>query len=699
MRRRLLCGAAVATFAAAVAVVVVPSPPGFVEHYGDVLSESVLLGMLAVVLSVVGLRYGLRTVVRHADEPPFDQPPEEASAHEGRLAGGNIDDRYERLIDREIDSPPVYEYAFDQLQSDLQAAAIEAVADAEDISRTTARVQVVEGTWSDNVRARSYLGTHERPLSMRVRDWASGRGLQRQVEATIEEIERIAAIPQAHPPRAEDAAALEEESVRGGVEGGQPPLTDQSRHVETTVTTGDAETSADSHWEAGAVVAMLLAGLGFVLTNVTLVLAAIVPAALAVYGSLTRPPDLAVDVERTVADESPVPGEPVRVSLTVTNVGERPIAELRAIDGVPDSLRVVAGSPRLCVSLKPGESASATYTFEALRGEHTFESVSLWARNVSGEVERSVETDLETTVRCRDTVETTPTTAQTTPFQGRIETDASGAGLEFYATREYQSNDPLNRIDWNYWAQTGDPRTVEFRETRAGTVVVVLDDRRVSRQARDEFTPDAVTLGRHAAVRIANALLDETNTVGGALLNRRRYERPGRGRDQRRRLREFFYQSPQSAESDSGSSSSLEDVEKTFFSTKRFGWARSEGQSQSQSATVHRGSGIPMGDGSGGIPIDWLRDRLPGRAQVVFVSPLLDDAPRQFLRRLQADGVDVTVLSPNVTTKESPGGTATRIERHEQIRELRRRQCRVIDWEIDTPLSVALERAEHRWSR
>jgi uncharacterized protein (DUF58 family) len=94
-----------------------------------------------------------------------------------------------------------------------------------------------------------------------------------------------------------------------------------------------------------------------------------------------------------------------------------------------------------------------------------------------------------------------------------------------------------------------------------------------------------------------------------------------------------------------------------------------------------------------------LRDRLPGRAQIVFVSPLLDDAPRRFLRRLQADGVDVTVLSPNVTTKESPGGTATRIERHERIRELRRRQCRVIDWEIDTPLSVALERAEHRWSR
>lgn len=700
MKRRLLAGAAVVSFVAAVLVVVLPTPPGFVEHYGSQLSGSILLGLLAVALAVVGLHYGLRTVVRHADDPPFDQPPEEASAHEARLAGENIDHRYERLIDGEIDSAGRYDYAVDQLRSDLQSAAIEAVADAEDIARFEARERVTDGTWTDDVRARSFLGSPERPLAMRVRDWASGRGLQRQVEATVTEIERIAAVPEAHPPRAEDAASIETESVRGGgVEGGQLPLTDRSRRVETTVTTGDAETATDSHWEAGAVLAVLLAGLGFVLTNVTLVLAAIVPAALAVYGSLTRPPDLAVDVERTVADETPVPGEPVQVSLTVTNVGERPIAELRVIDGVPDSLRVVTGSPRLCVSLEPGESATAAYTVEALRGEHAFESASLWARNVSGEVERSVQADLETTLRCRDTVETMPTTAQTTPYQGRIATDARGAGLEFYATREYQPNDPLNRIDWNYWAQTGDPRTVEFRETRAGTIVVVLDDRRISRCARDEFTPDAVTLGRHAAVRIADALLDETNAVGGALLNQRRYERPGRGREQRRRLREFFFQTRGSDEPDSGSSYSLEDVDGTFVPTDRFDSGRSDRQPDGPTGPESGITEIPMGDGSGGIPTKWLRDRLPGRAQVVIVSPLLDDAPRRFLRRLQADDVDVTVLSPNVTTKASPGGTAARIERHERLRELRRRQCRVIDWEIDTPLSVALERAEHRWSR
>jgi len=690
MRRRLLGGAAVVAFVAAGVVVVLPNPPGFVEHYGEILSGSVLLGLLAVGLSAVGLRYGRRAIVRRTDEPPFDQPPEEASAHNGRIAGGSIDDRYERLVDREIDSANQYDYAVETLQSKLQAAAIEAVAEAEAVSRTTARVRVAEGDWTDDVRARSFLGSPERPLSMRVRDWASGRRIERQVQATTAEIERIAAIPEAHQPRAEDVASRGEETARGGIESEPHPLTDQSRRVETTVTADDTETDTDSHWEVGAVVAVLLCGFGFVLTTVTLVLAAIVPAALAVYGSLTRPPDLAVDVERTVADESPIPGESVQVSLTVTNVGERPIAELRAIDGVPDSLRVVAGSPRLCVSLEPDESAIATYTVEALRGEHAFESASLWARNVSGSVERSVDAELETTVRCRDTVETMPTTAQTTPYQGRIETDASGAGLEFFATREYQANDPLNRIDWNHWARTGDPQTVEFRETRTGAVVIVLDDRRISRCARDEVTPDAVTLGRHAAVRIANTLVDDNNAVGGALLNRRRYERPGRGRDQRRRLRTFFVQTVQSTDSDSTTSSSFRDVEKTFFSTDRFDWMQSESQSVDPTLFARDG---------GGIPTEWLRKRLSGHAQIVFVSPLLDDAPRRFLRRLQADGVSVTVLSPNVTAKASPGGTAKRIERHERIRELRRRQCRVIDWEIDTPLSVALERADHRWSR
>jgi uncharacterized protein (DUF58 family) len=708
MKSRLFGLGAIVTFVAAVAVVLSPIQPAFVERYGQALSGTVVLLLLAVALATLGIRYGYRTVDRPDSDSPVEQPPEEATAHGGTVAGQGIDDRYDKLLDGDVDSRNHYDYEIDTLQSDIRAAAVAAVADAEDITGPDARKRIENGEWTDDVRAQSFLGEADRPVGMRLRDWASGDGLERQVDATMAEIERIAAVPAAHPTREKESTATDqeepasvdlEEHARGGaVDSGQLPLTDQSRRVETTVTTADTETSTGRHWEVGTVVAVLLVALGFVLSNAVLVLSAIVPAGFAVYGSLTRPPEANVDVERVVADESPVPGEPVRVDLTVTNVGERPIAELRAIDGVPPSLGVVSGSPRLCVSLGPDESATVTYTVEALRGTHTFEPVSLWVRNVSGEVERSASAALETTVTCRDTVEAMPTTDQATPYQGRIDTDASGAGLAFYATREYQANDPLNRIDWNYWAQTGDPRTIEFRQSRAGTFVIVLDDRSISEQARDEVTPDAVTLGRHAALRVATALLEDTNAVGGALLTRREYERPERGREQQRRLREFFFNSPDSktAEQEEGSSYSLSDIEGSFFSSRRFEWVQSDRQPGNRqrggSASVYARDG-------GGIRSKWLRDRLPGRAQVVFVSPLLDDAPLRFLRTLQADGTDVTVLSPNVTTTDSPGGTAARIERHERLRELRRRQCRVIDWPVDTPLSVALERAEHGWSR
>jgi uncharacterized repeat protein (TIGR01451 family) len=700
MKQRLFGVGAVVTFVAAVAVVLSPVQPAFVERYGRALSGTIVILMLAVALAGLGLRYGSRTVDRLDSESALEQPPEEATAHGGRVAGGDIDDRYDKLLDGDVDSSNHYGYERDVLRSDIRAAAVAAVADAEDISKPVARKRIENGDWTDDVRAQSFLGSPERPVGMRFRDWASGRGLEQQVEATMAEIERIAAVPQPHPARDDDPESTDRnEPVRGGgIEGGNLSLTDQSRGVETTVTTADTETSTDRHWEVGTVVAVLLVALGFVLSNAILVLSAIVPAGFAVYGSLTRPPEVNVDVERVVADESPVPGEPVRVGLTVTNVGDRPIAELRVIDGVPPSLRVVSGSPRLCVSLGPEESATVTYTVEALRGTHTFEPVSLWVRNVSGEVERSASTTVETTITCRDTVETMPTTDQATPYQGRIDTDASGAGLEFYATREYQTNDPLNRIDWNYWAQTGDPRTVEFRQSRAGTIVVILDDRSISKQARDDVTPDAVTLGRHAALRVATALLDDTNAVGGALLTHREYERPGRGREQERRLREFFFQSTRTSnsEEEESSSYSLEDIEGSFFSSRRFDWVQSDRQSSDR---LRGGSASVYARDGGGIRTKWLRDRLPGRAQVVFVSPLLDDAPLRFLRTLQADGTDVTVLSPNVTTTDSPGGTAARIERHERLRKLRRRQCRVIDWAVDTPLSVALERAEHGWSR
>lgn len=693
---RIVAAGGVLALLVALVGVFLGDPPALVDAIGSTLSDSWLPFGLTALFAILGLKMGLDTTVRRADEPPFYRPPETARDRDVDRTGAGIDDSYDRLTEDGA-SGSGYRYRRDRLVADLQAAAIEVVADAEGITTHAARERVEDGSWTDDSRASAFLATDGRrlPLETRIRDWLSGAGIERNVDNTLEAIQTIAAVPDSRHERSERTASevdRDGSAVRGGgIEGGELELTDSSRTEQTTVTTADTEDRSDTHWSVGMVVAFLLTGIGVLLSNPTLVLAAAVPTTFAIYGAVTRPPETNLDVERVVSDVSPVPGEPVEVSLSVTNVGGRPIAEVRAVDGVPDALSVIDGSPRLCVSLGPGESVTTTYTVESLRGEHSFGDVSLWARNVSGEVERSATAELATTLSCRGTVESMPTTRQTTPYQGRIETDSGGAGLEFFATREYQHNDPLNRIDWNYWAQTGAPRTVEFRQSKAGTVVIVLDDRSVSRKSRHEHTPDAVTLGRYAAIRIAEALLDESNAVGAALLSTRAYERPGRGREQSQVVRSFFETSPESASSTSDTGFSLENVEGRFFSGLEF-----DHTSRSTDTAVDHWM---LARDGGGIPSEWLRERLPGRAQIVFVSPLLDDAPRRFLRRIQADGADVTVISPNVTSEETPGSTIARIERHERLRSLRRRQFRIVDWDTATPLSVALERAQHRWSR
>ena len=685
------------TLAAAIAVVLLPQSPTVVTQYGQTFEGSMLLLVLAGVFAALGVRYGYRVVTHRGGEPPFDQPPEEATGYDATRPGEHIDAQYAKATAPNR-NPNVRAAHRQTVVRYLKEAAVDVLADAEDVAPPAARERVEDGSWSDDPRVQALFhgDSTQLPPRMRLRDWVSGESFERRVERTVAELQRIAELPDDAQSSPDDRDSELDASASTPSARVEPPTADTATRERATVTTADATLERDGHWNVGVPVVFLLGGLGFVLSNPTLVLAAIVPAGFAIYASLTRSPALNVDVERTVSSESPAPGERVRVAFTVENIGDRPLAELRAVDGVPESLRVVDGSPRLCATLEPGESATTTYTVEAFRGQHDFATASLWSRNVSGDAERTRVVDLDTTLTCHDPVETVPTTGQTTPYEGRIGTDAGGHGLEFYATRAYNSADPLSRIDWNHWARTGEPRTVQFRRTQAGTVVIVVDDRSVSRKARNEFTPDAVALGRHAAVRIADTLLAASNAVGGALLTRRAYERPSRGRYQRHQLEEFFLRPPSQSESTgSGDSKSLMDIDKQFFGGMD---DDSDRRSQRDADDDSVWSPLLATDG-GGIPLEWLRKRLSGQEQVVFVSPLLDDAPRRLVRTLQADGTDVTVLSPDVTSGGSPGRAIARIERHERLRALRRRGLRVVDWSTDEPLSATLERAQHRWSR
>ncbi|MFD1645858.1 DUF58 domain-containing protein [Haloarchaeobius litoreus] len=440
-------------------------------------------------------------------------------------------------------------------------------------------------------------------------------------------------------------------------------------------------------WNVGFTVALVTGTLGLLVQNTVVFSAAAIGLCYAVYGYASRPPTLDLDVERTVADTSPMPGDEVEVTVTVRNAADEPLADLRILDGVPETLGVVEGSPRHMTGLQPDETETFTYTVKVRRGVHEFGDPTAIARNVSGSVEVTETVPLQSRLSCHAPVEDMHLADQTIPYPGRVETDSTGSGIEFHSIRQYHHSDPMNRIDWREFARSGELRTVEFRTDQAATIVVVVDTRREARVSRRPEEPDGVELGTYAAGRIAGHLLDAGNRVGlaqyGSSLG---YLRPGTGEAQAARIR-----------------TNLDIQSVTSIPVRGTGSATDPGSDDSDDGDSAPSPGETDIGGraatDGGWRVDWLRRRVPNGAQVVFVSPLLDDAPLDLLKRLRASGHALRVVSPDVTSTETPGSVVESIKRQQRLSALRNRTTDVIEWSPDEPLYAAIERATRRWQR
>jgi len=398
-----------------------------------------------------------------------------------------------------------------------------------------------------------------------------------------------------------------------------------------------------------SLVAALLAGLvGLVAGNAAAFLVATAPLAYVVHDQVSRVADGSVAVERRVSERSPRPGERVEVTLSIENTGDTALPDLRVADGVPDRLAVVEGSPGTCTSLRPGEAVTVTYAIEARRGTDTFEDPLVVARGTGAGPGERLSASAATRLTCRAHVDDVVLPSQTIQYTGRIETDSGGEGVEFHSTREYQHGDPLSRIDWNRYAATDEMATISFRETRAATVLVVVEE---TTEAGAEDGPTVSTLCHYAARKTADTLLDNHNRVGVARYGSScRYVPPGTGHEQSVAVDRFL---------------DGDDV----------------------------GGEVITGD-----VVSELRKRLSGEVQVLYCAPFLDDDAARFVERLAARGHPVTVVSPDVTTGADAAGTVERVERDRRLRSVRGRHIRTVDWAPDQPLDAALERAAHRWS-
>ena len=445
-------------------------------------------------------------------------------------------------------------------------------------------------------------------------------------------------------------------------------------------------------WSGGLAAALFLVSVSLLTAEPLLLAATAIPLIYVAYGALSRvPPGTDLQAARSVSDAQPTPGEPVEVELTLTNTGSSSLTDVRVIDGVPEELAVVEGSPRLCTSLRPNESATLSYAVMAKRGTYTFDAAAVRVRTLSASDEVTVDLPVagDGALTCSNTVSEVPMADATLPRAGTLPTDTGGSGLEFHSTRSYQPGDPVNRIDWRRYAKTDELTTIDYREEQAVRTVLVVDARPPARVTPEPGFPTGAELSAYAAERLFDALSRTSVVASVCAVGLAAEDVPGGlGPDGL-------------AWVDASGGHAAAHARQVFDSVGR--------AAARQSAATPAGDADVSGDGSspqpqggdtrvttadGGTIEDpdllAVLARLPPTAQVVVFSPAADDWPVSLVSSLAVRDYPTTLVSPSLTRGDSLGAAVAGTERIARLQRAELSGATVIDWDLDSPIDVAL---------
>ena len=190
--RDLLLAGGTLSFLLAVLVAVLPAAyvPGVVTWAAGTLLANrttvVLAGIVAGGFGVWSLYRGTDADDGQSVEFPT-RPPEFAYYDERRAVGQDID----RAVGDEEFADWEHGRHRRETKNRLHDAAVSALVETENCAPQIARNRVAEGTWTDSPRAARFLGgpdAADLPLSVRIRDWASGESYRKHVEDTVQAV-------------------------------------------------------------------------------------------------------------------------------------------------------------------------------------------------------------------------------------------------------------------------------------------------------------------------------------------------------------------------------------------------------------------------------------------------------------------------------------------------------------------------------
>jgi uncharacterized protein (DUF58 family) len=370
-----------------------------------------------------------------------------------------------------------------------------------------------------------------------------------------------------------------------------------------------------------------------------------------------RLPHPELDISRTPSSHRVCSGDDVRYTVTVTNCGE-PLPLVGVLDVLPTDQAVQEGTPSYLGPVGRDEDVRLSYSLQPTRGIHLHDHVTVasWTRTALAFQEHELV--------CSTYVSAIPETEKLPPltlaprrthaFAGPIMARAAGPGVDFFGCRAYVPGDDVRRINWRALAHTDRLIVNEYEQERMADVTLVLD---VRAQAHvDVGGRGTFEAACRAAASLAEHMIRQGNRVGFLLYGQSiDWIQPAGGRFHLERIL--------------GSIVRAKPVRSFAF------------------------------EDLAGIPASIF----PSGSQLILLSSLPRDEDYDVPIQLAARGYSVLVvymnsekLQASVEQADDALALALRIRslrRDTAIRQMRRGGVRVLSWDTEEPLSVALHRA------
>jgi uncharacterized protein (DUF58 family) len=341
----------------------------------------------------------------------------------------------------------------------------------------------------------------------------------------------------------------------------------------------------------------------------------------------------------------------VDVNLTIQNQAAEAICFF-IDEKVQAGMKITAGELSQWVALRLGETAELKYTFTAARGNFSWDSIRTVVSDPLSLIETEMLIPASAMIQIRPQIKKFKAISfrphSTLHSPGSIPARLGGSGTNFFGVREYQSGDPLRRLDWRLTARH--PRkffTKEFEQEEIAEIGLLLDSRQSNELRIGEDSLFESCVG--ATASLAEMFLHQGHRVsllvfGETMLN----TFPGYGKTQLHRIMGCL--SKAKVETESRALSSLD------FSPIRI---------------------------------------FPSHALIIIISSITS-ADRPLFLRLRAYGYQALLISPDPIDFAYPSLVndttnrlavrAAHLERRLRLNDIAQLQISVIDWQIGQPL-------------